>query len=166
MITLKQINYALAVADTLHFKRAADKCFVSPSTLSNAITEMETQLGIQVFERDNKKVIVTELGSLVIDKAKVIKTEIDDINKISQLNAEPLSNKISLGIIPTIGPFLLPILLPKLKSDYPNLNLNIIEAQTDVLLNKISSGEIELAIMALPFNTNGFNVYKLSLIHI
>ena len=87
MITLKQINYALAVADTLHFKRAADKCFVSPSTLSNAITEMETQLGIQVFERDNKKVILTELGSLVIDKAKVIKTEIDGINKISQLNA-------------------------------------------------------------------------------
>ena len=160
MITLKQINYALAVADTLHFKRAADKCFVSPSTLSNAITEMETQLGIQVFERDNKKVILTELGSLVIDKAKVIKTEIDGINKISQLNAEPLSNKISLGIIPTIGPFLLPILLPKLKSDYPNLNLNIVEAQTDVLLNKISSGEIELAIMALPFNTNGFNVNK------
>ena len=160
MITLKQINYALAVADTLHFKRAADKCFVSPSTLSNAITEMETQLGIQVFERDNKKVILTELGSLVIDKAKVIKTEVDGINKISQLNAEPLSNKISLGIIPTIGPFLLPILLPKLKSDYPNLNLNIIEAQTDVLLNKISSGEIELAIMALPFNTNGFNVHK------
>lgn len=160
MITLKQINYALAVADTLHFKRAADKCFVSPSTLSNAITEMEIQLGIQIFERDNKKVILTELGSLVIDKAKVIKTEVDGINKISQLNAEPLSNKISLGIIPTIGPFLLPILLPKLKSDYPNLNLNIIEAQTDVLLNKISSGEIELAIMALPFNTNGFNVHK------
>ena len=96
MITLKQINYALAVADTLHFKRAADKCFVSPSTLSNAITEMEIQLGIQIFERDNKKVILTELGSLVIDKAKVIKTEIDGINKISQLNAEPLSNKISL----------------------------------------------------------------------
>ena len=160
MITIKQINYALAVAETLHFKKAAEKCFVSPSTLSNAITEMEAQLGIQIFERNNKNVIITKLGSLVIEKAQGIKTDIDDINKICELNSEPLSSKISLGIIPTIGPFLLPVLLPKIKKDFPNLTLNIVEAQTDVLLRKISSGEIELAILALPFETSGFNVYK------
>ena len=160
MITIKQINYALAVAETLHFKKAAEKCFVSPSTLSNAITEMEAQLGVQIFERNNKNVIVTKLGSLVIEKAQGIKTDIDDINKICELNSEPLSSKISLGIIPTIGPFLLPVLLPKIKKDFPNLTLNIVEAQTDVLLRKISSGEIELAILALPFETSGFNVYK------
>ena len=133
---------------------------VSPSTLSNAITEMEAQLGVQIFERNNKNVIVTKLGSLVIEKAQGIKTDIDDINKICELNSEPLSSKISLGIIPTIGPFLLPVLLPKIKKDFPNLTLNIVEAQTDVLLRKISSGEIELAILALPFETSGFNVYK------
>ena len=160
MITIKQINYALAVAETLHFKKAAEKCFVSPSTLSNAITEMEAQLGVQIFERNNKNVIVTKLGALVIEKAQGIKTDIDDINKICELNSEPLSSKISLGIIPTIGPFLLPVLLPKIKKDFPNLTLNIVEAQTDVLLRKISSGEIELAILALPFETSGFNVYK------
>ena len=160
MITIKQINYALAVAETLHFKKAAEKCFVSPSTLSNAITEMEAQLGVQIFERNNKNVIVTKLGSLVIEKAQGIKTDIEDINKICELNSEPLSSKISLGIIPTIGPFLLPVLLPKIKKDFPNLTLNIVEAQTDVLLRKISSGEIELAILALPFETSGFNVYK------
>ena len=121
---------------------------------------MEAQLGVQIFERNNKNVIVTKLGALVIEKAQGIKTDIDDINKICELNSEPLSSKISLGIIPTIGPFLLPVLLPKIKKDFPNLTLNIVEAQTDVLLRKISSGEIELAILALPFETSGFNVYK------
>ena len=142
MISIKQINYAIAVAETLHFKKAAEKCFVSPSTLSNAITEMEGQLGLKIFERDNKKVIVTNLGKSIIEKAKNIKNEIENISKLSELNSEPFSNSISLGIIPTIGPFLLPILLPRIKKDYPNLNLNIVEAQTDVLLKRISSGEI------------------------
>ena len=112
MISIKQINYAIAVAETLHFKKAAEKCFVSPSTLSNAITEMESQLGLKIFERDNKKVIVTNLGQSIIEKAKNIKNEIENISKLSELNSEPFSNSISLGIIPTIGPFLLPILLP------------------------------------------------------
>ncbi len=160
MISIKQINYAIAVAETLHFKKAAEQCFVSPSTLSNAITEMENQLGLKIFERDNKKVIVTNLGRSIIEKAKNIKNEIENISKLSELNSEPFSNSISLGIIPTIGPFLLPILLPRIKKDYPNLNLNIIEAQTDVLLKKISSGEIEMAIMALPFETSGYKVNK------
>ena len=137
MISIKQINYAIAVAETLHFKKAAEKCFVSPSTLSNAITEMESQLGLKIFERDNKKVIVTNLGQSIIEKAKNIKNEIENISKLSELNSEPFSNSISLGIIPTIGPFLLPILLPRIKKDYPNLNLNIVEAQTDVLLKRI-----------------------------
>ena len=126
MISIKQINYAIAVAETLHFKKAAEKCFVSPSTLSNAITEMESQLGLKIFERDNKKVIVTNLGQSIIEKAKNIKNEIENISKLSELNSEPFSNSISLGIIPTIGPFLLPILLPRIKKDYPNLNLNIV----------------------------------------
>ena len=160
MISVKQINYAIAVAETLHFKKAAEQCFVSPSTLSNAITEMENQLGLKIFERDNKKVIVTNLGKSIIEKAKNIKNEIENISKLSELNSEPFSNSISLGIIPTIGPFLLPILLPRIKKDYPNLNLNIVEAQTDVLLKKISSGEIEMAIMALPFETSGYKVNK------
>jgi len=147
-------------AETLHFKKAAEKCFVSPSTLSNAITEMESQLGINIFERDNKKVIVTNLGQSIIEKAKNIRNEIENINKLSELNSKLFSNSISLGIIPTIGPFLLPVLLPRIKKDFPNLNLNIFEAQTDVLLKKISSGEIEMAIMALPFQTSGYRVTK------
>ena len=97
---------------------------------------------------------------MIIENAKNINNEIENISKLSELNSEPFSNSISLGIIPTIGPFLLPILLPRIKKDYPNLNLNIVEAQTDVLLKRISSGEIEMAIMALPFETSGYKVNK------
>ena len=79
MITLKQINYALSIQKNLHFKKAADECFVSPSTLSNAIHEMEAQLGTQIFERDNKKVIVTRSGEEILKKAKEIKIQMQDI---------------------------------------------------------------------------------------
>ena len=83
MISIKQINYALAVAKTLHFRKAAEICFVSPSTLSNAITEMENQLGVKIFERDNKKVFVTELGREILEKSKTIKMQLEDIQKKS-----------------------------------------------------------------------------------
>ena len=97
MITLKQINYAIAVAETLHFKKAAEKCFVSPSTLSNAITEMESQLGLKIFERDNKKVIVTNLGKSIIEKAKNIKNEIEklSIKPDKELNHGEIALKVN-----------------------------------------------------------------------
>ena len=82
MISIKQLHYALAVARRLHFKKAADDCFVSPSTLSNAITELENQIGFQIFERTNKKVLVTKLGEELLEKAKQIQFQIEDINKL------------------------------------------------------------------------------------
>ena len=86
MLTLKQIDYALAVAKNLHFKKAADECFISPSTLSNAITELETQLGVKIFERSNKKVIVTNIGQEILNKAKSIKLEVRNIHELAQYN--------------------------------------------------------------------------------
>ena len=91
MITIKQINYAIAVSETLHFKNAADRCFISASTLSNAISEMENSLGFKVFERDNKKVILTELGKEFIQKAKLIKLKYDDIENLNAIKHPPLS---------------------------------------------------------------------------
>ena len=115
MITLKQINYALSVSRNLHFKKAADECSVSPSTLSNAVTEMENQLGYEIFERDNKRVLKTELGKTFLESAQSIKLQIDDLEKLAHLKEEPLSHSLSLGIIPTIGPYLLPVVLPAIK---------------------------------------------------
>ena len=160
MISIKQINYALTVAKTLHFRKAAEICFISPSTLSNAITEMENQLGVKIFERDNKKVIVTELGREILEKSKTIKMQLEDIQKISESTKAPLSHNLSIGIIPTVSPFILPYLLPKLSSDFPKLKLKVTEAQSENLLIMLENGEIDMAVLALPYNIRGLKSYK------
>ena len=160
MISIKQINYALTVAKTLHFRKAAEICFVSPSTLSNAITEMESQLGVKIFERDNKKVFVTELGREILEKSKEIKVQLEDIQKISESTKAPLSHNLSIGIIPTVSPFILPYLLPKLRADYPKLKLKVTEAQSENLLFMLENGEIDMAILALPYNIRGLKSFK------
>ena len=160
MITLKQIHYALTIEKELHFKKAADACYVSPSTLSNAISEMEAQLGIQIFERTSKKVIVTGLGKEILKKARAIKMEIGDINQLSEDQKNPLSMPITLGIIPTVGPYFIPLVLPSLKKKFPNLKLKIIEAQSSVLVSKVNNGEIDMAILAMPYKLDGLLSFK------
>ena len=118
MLTLKQIKYALAVEKNLHFKKAADECFISPSTLSNAITELESYLGVKIFERNNKKVILTSIGKEILAKAKKIKLEINSINELAQHSSGFLGSSISLGIIPTISPYFLPLILPKVRKNF------------------------------------------------
>ncbi len=160
MITLKQINYALSVQKNLHFKKAADECFVSPSTLSNAIKEMETQLGTQIFERDNKKVIVTKSGETILKKAKEVKIQLQDIYNLGEKNNSIANSSISMGIIPTVGPYFLPLILPELKKRYPKLNLKIIEGQSTRLVEKVKDGEIDMAILAIPFDIKGLLAFK------
>ena len=160
MISLKQINYALRVGKTLHFKKAADECFISASTLSNAIKEMEKQLGFKIFERDNRRVIVTKQGEDFLEKAAAISLEVEDIKKISQLYAEPLSHKISIGMIPTISPFLIPAVLPRLNKDYPKLELQLVEAKSHELVHQIQNGELDMGILALPYPTKDLKVLK------
>ena len=160
MISIKQLHYALAVARRLHFKKAADDCFVSPSTLSNAITELESQIGFQIFERTNKKVLVTKLGEELLKKAIKIQLQIEDINMLGESQKAPLSSPMTIGIIPTIGPYLLPLILPKLKSKYPNLKLNLIENQSSYLIKKLNNGELDMAILALPYDLQGLLAFK------
>ena len=161
MLTLKQIEYALAVAKNLHFKKAADECFISPSTLSNAITELETQLGLKIFERSNKKVIVTSLGHEILDKAKRIKLEVQNIHELAQHNnMDGLNSSLSIGIIPTISPYFLPLILPKLQKEFSNLQLKIEEGQSHILTNRVKEGELDMAILALPYDVQDLISYK------
>jgi len=155
MITLKQIIYALAVERTLHFKKAAEACHVSQSALSTALSELERQLGFQIFERDNKKVLVTPLGRQALDKARQIKLQMDDLMKLGEGRKAPLSTPMSMGVIPTIGPFLLPIVLPALKANYPNLEIDIAEEQSHVLVDQVRRGDLDTAVLALPFPCDG-----------
>ena len=161
MLTLKQIDYALSVAKNLHFKKAADECFISPSTLSNAITELETQLGVKIFERNNKKVIVTSLGKEILVKAKKIKLEVQNIHELAQHNnINGLSSSISIGIIPTISPYFLPLILPKLQKEFSNLQLKIEEGQSHILTNRVKDGELDMAILALPYDVQDLISFK------
>ncbi len=155
MISTKQLIYALAVEQTLHFKKAAENCNISQSALSTALNELEKQLGLQVFERDNKKVLVTPIGRQVLDKARQVKTTLDEIKQLADNQKEPLSFPLSLGVIPTIGPYLLPRILPELTQTYPKLQLKIIEDQSHVLVDMVRKGEIDTAILALPYPCEG-----------
>ncbi len=160
MISLKQINYALAVEQTMHFKKAANNCAVSQSALSTALAEMEKQLGFQVFERNNKQVLVTPLGKQVLEKAHSIKLQMDDLMKLGEDQAEPLSGKLSIGMIPTISPFLLPVVLPVLKEKYPKLQLQISEEQSHVLVEQVRNGELDTAVLALPYKCDGLLTFS------
>ena len=155
MISLKQIRYALAVEKHLHFRKASEYCSVSQSALSTALAEMERQLGFAVFERDNKKVLVTPIGKEFLEKAKLVQVQVDDLMKLSQSRDAVLTYPMSVGIIPTICPYLLPKVLPSLSDEYPNFELNVIEEQSAPLLEMVRSGEIDTAILALPYPIEG-----------
>jgi LysR family hydrogen peroxide-inducible transcriptional activator len=155
MISLKQLHYALAIEKTLHFKKAAEACNVSQSALSTAITELEKQLGVTIFERNNKQVLVTHNGQLILDKAKRVKLELDELLQIAQGNKQAFSSPMTIGVIPTIGPYLLPKVLPEVRKQYPNFKLKIIEEQSHTLVEKVRTGEIDAAILALPYAIEG-----------
>lgn len=155
MISLKQLSYAIAVAKTLHFKKAAEQCHVSQSAMSTAISELEKHLDLVIFERNNKQVLITPQGRVFIEKAQAIKCEIDELYHLGQKSKAPLSAPMSVGVIPTIGPYLLPKVLPKVRADYPEFKLRIIEEQSHVLVDSVRRGDIDVAILALPYDIDG-----------
>jgi len=155
MISLKQLHYALAIEKTLHFKKAAEACNVSQSALSTAINELEKQLGVTLFERNNKQVLITNEGQLILNKAKKVKLELDELIQISQTNKQAFSNPMTIGVIPTIGPYLLPKVLPEVRKQYPEFKLKIVEEQSHNLVEMVRNGEIDAAILALPYAIDG-----------
>jgi len=160
LISLKQLMYALAVEQTLHFKKAAELCHVSQSALSTAIIELEKQIDMQLFERNNKTVLVTEKGALFLIKAKAIKLALDELQQISQFSKQPLSVPMAIGVIPTIGPYLLPKVLPKVRDLYPDFKLRLVEEQSHRLINMVKSGELDAAVLALPYPIDGLLAFE------
>ncbi len=160
MISIKQLTYALAVADTCHFKRAAEQCSVSQSALSTAIAELENQLGVQMFERDNKRVLITPVGQQILAKARAIRTELDDLYQISHQQQTPLAYPMTVGVIPTIGPYLLPKVLPAVRAAYPDFKLIIVEEESAVLVEKVRNGELDTAVLALPYAVDRLHCFE------
>ena len=155
MITLKQLQYALAVEKTLHFKKASELCNISQSAMSTALSELEKQLGAQIFERDNKRVLITAVGQEILTRARTIMLEVTSLEELVDSQKKPLSYPITVGVIPTIAPFLLPKLLPELQQKYPAAELSIVEEQSADLVERVKQGEIDTAILALPYDLDG-----------
>ena len=155
MISTKQLVYALAVEKNLRFKKAAEQCHISQSALSTALNELESQLGLQIFERDNRKVLVTPVGREVLNHARSIVLQIEELEHLSHSQKAPLSFPISIGLIPTIAPYLLPKILPAVNRQYPRAQLNVVEEQSHILVDMVKSGAIDAAILALPFPCEG-----------
>ncbi len=149
--TIRQLQYLLAVAELRHFGQAAERCFVTQSTLSSGIQELETALGVQLLERTKRKVLPTPLGLEIAEKAREILKTSSDIIALAHKDKKVLSSEIRLGAIPTIAPFLLPKVLPPLRQAFPELALLLIEDQSARLLQRLESGEIDCAILAMPY---------------
>ena len=148
--TLRQLKFLVALSDSRHFGRAAEACFVSQSTLSAAIQALEEALGVTLFERTRRSVAPTSIGLEIAGRARSILKEAEDLVDAALAAQEPLSGPFRLGVIPTVGPFLLPRVLPQLREAAPRLKIYLREEQTAPLLERLERGEIDAAILALP----------------
>lgn len=153
--TLRQLHYLVTVVELCHFGQAAERCFVTQSTLSTAIQELEALLGVQLLERTKRKVLPTPLGIELANKAREIIGMTESLVQDAQVDRQPLSGELRLGVIPTISPFLLPRVLKGVRSEFSELELFLLEDQSQHLLERLSAGELDCAILALPFDLGG-----------
>ena len=150
--TLRQLSHLAALAETLHFGRAAAQSHVTQSTLSASIKELEDTLQASLVDRTKRKVILTPLGTEVAERARRLLDDAEAIARLAQREAAPLSGTLRMGVIPTIGPFLLPTVLPKLRRAYPRLRLYLTEDLSARLVEQLHSGAIDVALLALPYD--------------
>lgn len=160
-LSLKQLRYISAVADHKHFSKAAEACHVTQSTLSAAIQELESQLGVVIFERNKKNVLITPLGERLVQQARVVLGGVEDFVSLAKFHDEALSGEIRLGVIPTIGPFLLPHLLADLRAQYPKLKLYLKEELSAQLFQQLQQGQLDLIILAFPYPLPEMETVKL-----
>ncbi|MCC5878392.1 MAG: LysR family transcriptional regulator [Idiomarina sp.] len=153
--SLKNLSYLMALHQHQNFNRAAQACFVSQSTLSSGIQNLEEQLGCQLIERDHKSFLFTSMGEEIVDRARDILTQTEELMNHAQSQGNVMEGPLRLGCIPTIGPFLLGPLSKKLHQEYPKLQLQIREDTTAQLLHLLKNGELDALILALPVETQG-----------
>jgi LysR family hydrogen peroxide-inducible transcriptional activator len=149
--TTKQLRYFVALERLGHFGRAANACFVSQSAFSVAIRELETVLGTQLVDRTNKQVTVTSTGRRIADQARLCLGDLQQLVDMASESRKPLSGILTLGVIPTIAPFLLPKFLPQIRREYPDLKVYIHEGKTEEIYGRLMDGQLDLVLIALPY---------------
>jgi len=149
--TLKQLQYLVALKDAGHFGRAAEACFVTQSTLSAGLRELETLIGVTLVERTRRVVRFTPLGDRIADKARRVLREAEELGDIARAAGRPLSGEMRMSVIPTIAPFMLPHILPRLRRDYPDLKLFLREEPSGAACEGLHNGRTDCVLLALPF---------------
>ena len=160
-MNIRDLKYFLAVAELAHFGRAAEQCCVSQPTLSGQIKKLEESLGVTLFERTNRRVMLTEVGSHIATYARRILREVDMIEEIAESAHDPLVGKFRLGAFPTLSTYIFPSLVPKVKQVMPKLRLILSEEKTDSLLKKLKYGDVDAALLALPIHDDFLVSHKL-----
>lgn len=151
-MNLRDLRYLVALAELRHFGRAAEACFVSQPTLSTQIKKIEDELGVVLVERAPRKVMLTQAGAEIAHRARVVLNEVEQIRSIARRNLDPEAGSLKLGIFPTLGPYLLPHVVPRLRERFPRMELLLIEEKTEVLLQQLHEGRIDAAVLALPLH--------------
>ncbi len=159
--TVKQLRYFVALCDARHFGRAAQACFVSQSAFSTAIQELERLLDTPLVDRTNRRVTITAAGQEVCAQARRCLAALENLVETAGQCRNPLCGSLRLGVIPTIAPFLLPRMLPKLRKAHPQLRLYLTEDRTDRIHEKLLDGELDLLLLALPYDLRGVEELKL-----
>jgi LysR family transcriptional regulator, hydrogen peroxide-inducible genes activator len=154
-MNLKDLKYLVALADTGHFGKAAERTFVSQPTLSAQLKKLEEFLGVKLVERQPKNVQLTEVGRQIVIRARRMLDEGDEIVALARSNTDPFAGKLKVALIPTVGPYLLPRVMQKIRKGLPHLGLMLYEYQTEALLKRLRDGEIDLGIMAMPALADG-----------
>ncbi|MBB1271476.1 DNA-binding transcriptional regulator OxyR [Psychromonas sp. SR45-3] len=160
-MNFRDLEYLIALEELKHFRKAADKCFVSQPTLSGQIKKLEEELNVQLMERSSRKVIFTPAGNDIVAKAKTILLEAKSLKEIAKSHNEPMRGTLHIGLIPTVAPYLLPLIIPVMKETFPDLELYLHENQTEVLLKQLEEGELDCLMLALLPGMEHFNQLNL-----
>ena len=149
-MNLRDIQYIIAVAETRHFGKAAERCYVSQPTLSGQIRKLEEELGVAIFERTSRSVAITPVGEQILAIGRQITEQVDAIQQLARAQQDPLAGPLRLGAIPTLSPYLMPLILMPLKRRHPQMKLVLSEELTESLLQRLHHHEIDAALLATP----------------
>lgn len=160
--SLRQLSYLVTLSETLHFTEAARRSFVTQSTLSGGIMELERLLGGVLVERDRQNVRLTPLGEQVVARARVLLADAQDLMRLSREMSEPLTGDLHLGVIPTIAPFILNHLLKQVQKELPRIKLYLHEAQSNKIIENLEYGSLDMVLLALPYDIHGLKVKEIA----
>ncbi len=160
-MNLRDLSYLVAVADHRHFGRAAEASYVSQPTLSAQIKKLETELGVQLVERNPRHVMMTAIGDRIVERARAVLREVDGIETLARGARDPESGSLRIGLFPTLAPYLLPHVIPQVRRRFPDLEVLLVEVKTEEVLARLRAGSLDVGILALPVPDEGLRTLDL-----